>query len=274
MSERDINNQGIKFRFNNDVSWNSAPLALQQAVLAAYTYYSRTIFVPTVVGVQLFYENLGAGVLASTSAAGADGVATYAQLRQALIRNARSNVAQNAVSNSFPASDPINPPDGFLFTRAHARILGFLPPWESGAADIQHQFNSAQTWYFENISSGGGPIDAYNCARHEASEGLGRQFAQNAPLNCYPLNYLRYASAGTRQITNSPTASPSYFSLDGGVTNLHAFNTGGSGDIFDWASSTPQDAFDWQVSGGVMSYLPVDGYLLDAIGMSSVPNPP
>ena len=79
---------------------------------------------------------------------------------------------------------------------------------------------------------------------------------------------MRYASVGTLQ-TGGVAASPSYFSVDGGATNLKGWNTSGSGDPGDWAASG--DAFSASAGTGVVPVSAVDEILLDAMGFSIVP---
>ena len=88
------------------------------------------------------------------------------------------------------------------------------------------------------------------------------------------LDLFRYSSSGIRSYTNSTSAS-SYFSINGGVTNLDSFNqTGGGADYADWGSSSVaqvQDAFgspDTQLNLGSAELMSFDvaGYQLTSAG--------
>ena len=65
----------------------------------------------------------------------------------------------------------------------------------------------------------------------------------------------RYAAAGVRQLTSG---SPSYFSIDGGVTSLDGWNnfvTGNTGDLADWDTHAGFDAFNDGSNPGVINAL-------------------
>ena len=102
------------------------------------------------------------------------------------------------------------------------------------------------------------------------------------------LDLFRYSSSGHRSFTSSSSAT-SYFSINGGVTDLVGFNQrgGGSADYADWATgATPQvqDAYgtpgkDINVGTNELTALDVVGYTLAPAGLRteeglpSVPEP-
>ena len=66
-----------------------------------------------------------------------------------------------------------------------------------------------------------------------------------------------------------------YFSINGGTTNLKAFNSNSSGDLQDWASGT-NDAFNAFSNSGVLNDMSaVDFQVMDVIGydFAGVPEP-
>jgi len=115
-------------------------------------------------------------------------------------------------------------------------------------------------------------------AEHEMDEVLGLGSGLNLPTDNLSMEYprpedlYRYSANGVRSYTNSSSAV-SYFSINGGATNLIGFNQQGNGraDYGDWASSaTPhvQDAY-----GTPGSTLGVEFTALDVIGYQTVPEP-
>jgi hypothetical protein len=112
-------------------------------------------------------------------------------------------------------------------------------------------------------------------ASHEIDEALGLGSGLNGG-NVRPEDLFRYSANGVRSYTTS-SAATSYFSVDGGATNLVSFNqSGGGADFGDWANSGThrvQDAFG---TPGATPNLGVELTALDAIGYnltSATPEP-
>jgi hypothetical protein len=81
-----------------------------------------------------------------------------------------------------------------------------------------------------------GEYELIGVVEHELTEVMGR-FSLLGDGEYTPLDLFRYAGAGVRQMG---TGAPSYFSVDGGATNLGNYNnfqTGNSGELGDWAPS-------------------------------------
>jgi hypothetical protein len=101
-----------------------------------------------------------------------------------------------------------------------------------------------------------GSFDLISVLEHELDEVMGIGSALNAghgfPTTPFAEDYFRYGAPGTRS-WNPSSAIQSYFSFDGGATNLANFNQNPSGDYNDWATANggcsgagnplPQDAF-------------------------------
>src|SRR5277367_3193763 len=91
------------------------------------------------------------------------------------------------------------------------------------------------------------------------------------------LRHRALASPGTRQLG---TGAASYFSIDGGTTDLGNWNnfvTGNSGDLGDWGGTTPYtpDSYNDNSDSGVVN--PVtqrDIRLMNVIGWDLVPSQP
>ena len=67
-----------------------------------------------------------------------------------------------------------------------------------------------------------------------------------------PLDLFRYSAAYTASLTTDGSAT-AYFSIDGGVTNIVAFNQNSSGDYGDWASGSSCNVQNWQVCSSSLS---------------------
>jgi hypothetical protein len=108
-------------------------------------------------------------------------------------------------------------------------------------------------------------------AEHEISEVMGRDslldLPTGKPADSSIMDLFRYSSPGTFQ--TSEDGNPSYFSINGGATDLSEWNnfTENNGDLGDWAASVKDDAFLDQSSSGVINALsPTDLILMDTLG--------
>ena len=141
---------------------------------------------------------------------------------------------------------------------------------------------------------GNGPYSAGRVIQHEVDEVLGiggagstlnSSSTTTTPANYGPMDLFRYSGAGIPSYTNSPSAT-SYFSIDGGKTNIVNFNqnpgTGGQsgGDFGDWSSEGTtgnyvQLAFTSSSLGSAsVSLTSPEGIALQAIGYdAATPEP-
>src|SRR5436305_236970 len=71
---------------------------------------------------------------------------------------------------------------------------------------------------------------------HEFTEAMGRILLVGQSINSAPAydayDLFHYASPGVRSFSG---ATPGYFSVDNGTTNLGSFNTASGGDAGDWS---------------------------------------
>jgi hypothetical protein len=91
---------------------------------------------------------------------------------------------------------------------------------------------------------------------HEISEVMGRVSELNLPNEYSVMDLYRYEAAGVRQ---TGTGDPSYFSIDGGQTNLDSWNNAQikSGDLGDWAPHAGPS--------GILKYAGPDAYLNNSL---------
>jgi len=204
---------------------------------------------------------------------------TYNQYLAALQAHSSGDAVDTSALASLPAgpNNPVNGNTNIDVTTANLRALGFNanPPGPDSTISLNTSITNYSGKPFNS-----GDYDLLGVVEHEFDEALG--FGSNldtgsttGPIR--PEDLFRYAAAGVRSYTTS-SAATSYFSIDGGTTNLINFNQvgppGGS-DYADWASSaTPhvQDAFG---TAGATPVFGVEQTGLDAIGynFASAPEP-
>jgi hypothetical protein len=123
--------------------------------------------------------------------------------------------------------------------------------------------------------------DMQQVVMHELSEvmgaGGGGSQLGNAGTNVGTLDLYRYSAAGVRSYSTS--AATSYFSINGGTTNLSYFNQDAGGDYADWATippnSTPQVQDAFGTPGTQLDLDSAELTALDVVGwnVAAVPEP-
>jgi hypothetical protein len=225
---------------------------------------------------------------------------TYTQVRNALIATAQASGSQyqQAAVAQLPVTEPAGLGQHFVLGSAEAKALGLVAANDThldGAIGFASNplFNGTtpSPWFY-----GTGTPTANNqyyfigVAEHEITEILGRiawgdqsiNFAgtgQVGQINDAEdlVDLFRYKASGQRQ---TGTNGPSYFSLDGGATDLKdwqlAGSTGNDGDLVDWVDDHPTaDAFDKDGTRGVINPMSaVDLMLMNILGWNmTLPNP-
>jgi hypothetical protein len=206
---------------------------------------------------------------------------SYTQIKNALDNSALTSQAQGAVA-TLPGPDPTAGGE-FAMTTAEAKALGLMGA--SSVIDGWAGFTSeAGTFDFainSNTSTSVVPESEYDffaVVAHEFSEIMGRQM--NFGINYgegpgdgsgyYPLDLFDYTAPGVRSFSQS--ASDRFFSVDGGNTDLDNFNTDSSGDLFDWANSAGNDAYDAFANPGVVNQVTTTDFeLMNIIGYQPTP---
>ena len=169
----------------------------------------------------------------------------------------------------LPSSDSVaaNPAGSrsYYIPYAEAQAVGYLPATMGGNSGYVG-FSSSAAWDFSPSNGiSAGTYDFEGVAAHEISEVLGRLTGlyTSSPSFATPVDALRYSAFG---VSSFSYASPAYFSINGGATNLGWFNTTGGGDRTDWRSIAG-DAQNAYLSTGVNYALTsADKTLLDVLG--------
>lgn len=256
----------MRINFIYDSSVAAAPAAFKTALAEAAAYLDSLITNTITVNIQVGWgEDNGAAITPNSLSTGGPRQAgigmTYAQLKAALTTNATSAADQTMLAN-MPATDPTNG-GNFYITAAQQKAWGLLPA--TGAEiDGNIGFSATVNWTFDpNNRSAAGAYDFIGDAEAEITHAIGRfpGLQLSAPGWYSPLDLMRYASPGVNGLS---VGAPAYFSINGGATNLNAFNT--IGDPSDWTTSVRSDAFGDGYTGQTMVMTQTDQTLLDTLG--------
>jgi hypothetical protein len=262
---------GAALKFNNtyDASvTNRADFAQIQAAMNYAEQQFQTIFSDNIT-INITIAASGTVALGQTS--NLVGYPTsYAAIKTALSNRASSATDLSAVAH---LADPVGNTGAYYVTSVQAKLFG-LTSANDPASDATFTFSSNQTYTYDpNNRAVAGSFDFIGVATHELSEIMGRSYGLGAfsigGLPEYTLNDLfRYTAPGTQNIT--PYASGAYFSIDGGTTNLRAFNTTSPGDPQDWGPGG-NDALNAFANSGVkLDFTPVDHAAMDVLGFTPI----
>jgi hypothetical protein len=190
----------------------------------------------------------------------------------------------NLAINSLPdqANDPVNNQSMITLRDPLARALGFNAP---AASDGTISLNTGRCKINRTSAQNSNNYDLQAVTSHELDEILAGGSALDGQLNgnaaptgsIEPLDLYRYSAAGTRSFTTSAAAT-SYFSIDGGTTNLvgynqYAPNVSNKNDFGDWFSNngmggTPPRVQDSNATKGAQPNLGVELTRLDVLGFT------
>lgn len=227
-----------------------------------------------------FLDPINVPITFQTQTSGLGGSSTpifqmsYTDYRTALAGDATSTDDATALAQDVPAQalSPVDGLDSMWVTAANLGSLGQDP----GLASDGTIFLNVSLMSFDHNTPAAGKYDAQSVVMHEIDEILGLGSGLNLPTGfprlSRPQDLFRYSAAGTRSYTTSSSAT-SYFSIDGGATNLVGFDQTAGGDYGDWVSSSTarvQDAFG---TPGVIPIYGVEARGLDVIGYDIVTTP-
>jgi hypothetical protein len=252
-----------------DASVAAAPAGFTAGILAAVQYLESQFTDPVTITINVGYGEIGGSALEAHALGESASYivrTSYSALRNALAADARTATDAAAVA-SLPAASPIG---GALWTTtAEAKALGLLAS-SAVSLDGNIGFSGAAGMFDYNDADGvtAGTHDFNAVALHEITEVMGRMLFTGGTIggaaSYTALDLFHYSSAGVRDFA---AATPGFFSVDGGVTNLGQFNTIAGGDAGDWAPSMGNDAFDAYSNSGVVDPVTAgDLTEMDAVG--------
>jgi len=228
------------------------PSSLQNAISYVVNYYETLFSNPITVNIDVGYGEVDSQPLGSTALG--ESISNVESFSYSKVVTALEALPPSGARTSAYANLPGTSPDAgnMLLTTAQAKALG-LDPGNSTSLDGWVGFSNTEPFsYTPNATPGLGQYYFVGVAEHEISEVMGRQsFLNSAAFGVMDL--FRYSAAGTIQTT---TGAPSYFSIDGGNTDLDNWNnykTGDHNDLGDWAPSAGNDAYDDVSNSGVIN---------------------
>ena len=263
--------------FTINIEWDStvafAPSGFASDIIAAVNFLETQFTDPVTMNIAVGY-----GEVAGNTLGGGDlgeslsnlSPVSYASLLSAVTANATTATDASVVA-SLPATSPINGASWWV-TTAQAKALGLASANGTQLDGSVGFAASSQFTYGDTNTSGtvaAGTYDFFATAQHEITEVMGRQMLNGTAVNGTRnsdtlLDLLHYSAPGTRGLSAS---SAGYLSVDGGTTNLGAFNTNSGGDSGDWASSVTDNSFDAFATPGVLEPVSAnDLTAMDALG--------
>jgi hypothetical protein len=193
---------------------------------------------------------------------------SYSQM-QTMLRATATSANDQAAYSRFPISNPAGALN-YTLTPALARALGVAPAIASGF-DGYIGFGSGYNFDFNRADGiAPGAYDFTGVALHEISHVLGRVsgLTAGAPTNALPIDAFRYTAPGAPSFNYGAST---YFSIDGGTTNLANFANGSGQERDSWVY-TPGDAYSFAAGTGMVNDLTTaDRILMDVLGWNTVP---
>jgi hypothetical protein len=227
--------------------------ATQTVINNAIAFYQNTFTNNITVNIE--FHNMSTGLGQSTFFVF---TVPYASYRTALGANATSADDATALANTPSGStNPVTGSSNILVKTPNGRALGFNLPEPTFPTGSSCPMFTGSGCIGLNVTLANSQGVLTTVVEHEIDEILGLGSALQStitPADPWTEDLFRWASAGVRSFAANPSMTnpctstpPSFFSIDGGTTNLNPFNNcNNGGDYGDWITHTPsqvQDAF-------------------------------
>jgi hypothetical protein len=255
-----------------DASVANAPVGFVAAVEDAADYFDALITSPITVNIEVGYGEydgiaMPSGALGETQLLNSDYIPT-SQFETALAGDPSTPAVQSALSSLANPDEPTS----VIVAGGDAKAVGATAAYGTevdAAIGFALDPTGRMFTYAPTDRAILGEVDFIGVAEAEIGHALGRDsFAGLSTA----IDLYRYSSPGT---LGGAGTSPTYFSIDGGNTNLDNFAT--SLDYGDWAASAGNDAVDAVIPTGTenlfgstdVTELNVIGYGISANAPSS-----
>jgi hypothetical protein len=251
-----------------DSSAANAPVAWKDDVEYAVNYFESLITTPITINLRVGYGEAGGSSL-TNGTLGEEVTETGTFISASQFKNDLRNdvtsdsTVQTALANLSGGSTEV------YITGAEEKAFGLLPASGTeidAAVGFAEDPNGTVFAYSPTDQAVSGETDFIGVVETEISHALGREsyIGWTTALDLY-----RYTSPGIL----AAAGSASYFSINGGATNLGNFAQ--STDTGDWASGTGPDANDlYAPTNAVNAFSAVDVEELNVLGYSLSTSPP
>ncbi|MEA2840509.1 MAG: serralysin [Methylobacteriaceae bacterium] len=242
----------------------AAPQSFRDAIQAAANVLDATFTDNITINISVGYGEINGTPESSggASAGPSRGVFdSYSQVRTWLAQNASPDV-QSGVA-AMPTGTSIQGQSQVIVWRAQQRLMGQAAASDSvldGAAGFATNIST-------NLLEG--------VALHELTHAMGRVPYSGSQPDMFDL--YRFSSTGTYLFGNAqPTAAASYFSLDGGRTDLADYGrTSDPSDFLNSSGRTPNDPFnEFYNASTVQGLSHIDILQMEALGFHTTPTSP
>ena len=261
----------MQINYTYDQATSSLPAGMVTALNYVAAYFGTLFKANITVNIEIGYGEITQNGVSTPVSGGAVGgpnsitTVPFSQLATDLAATGTSP-AERALLAHLGASDPSGGL-GIQLSSAQRKAMGLLSannPIIDGSVGFQTDGANGVNYNFSTTLAGrnnGSGWDFVGVAMHEIAHALGRVSGSGSDYGLFDLT--RYASAGVF----GRDGGSDYFSLDGGVTDLHNYDV--SSDPADWASGQGVDAFNATTGYQANPLSGVDRTLMNALGMNT-----